>query len=154
MNEINWQTMLSFQKELQQFSRTILTHEQKQFLTSSERELLARIYFETTECTPLLLSKKSGMKKEAVSRCIKQLYEKKCIEKTKMESDERSYYLSLTEKGKNELKRDYQIMLQSFYDLYREMGDEFEELFSHISKANEIISGRTKIKGEKKNEVL
>lgn len=148
MDNIDWQRMLVFQQELHQFSRTMLIQKQKQFLTSSERELLAWIYLERKECTPLFLSKMSGMKKEAVSRCLKALYEKECIQKIKRVTDERSYVLSLTEKGENELKRDYEIMLQSFYDLYRDMGEEFEKLFTLISKANKQMLSLSEQKKE------
>ena len=85
MQNIDWQQMLIFQQELHQFSRNMLVHKQKQFLTSSERELLAWLYLEPEKCTPLILSKLSGMKKEAVSRCLKQLYEKNCIQKEKVD---------------------------------------------------------------------
>lgn len=146
MLDINWQEMLSNQQILYQFSRTILSHTQKQFLTTSERELLAWIYLHPVNCTPLLLSKLSGMKKEAVSRCLKKLFQKECIEKKKLGTDERRYYIFLTSKGEKELKRDYKILLQSFYDLYREMGDDFILLFSLISKANLILSNNERSK--------
>ncbi len=151
---MNWQKMLVFHQELHQFSRVMLVQKQKQFLTASERELLAWIYLETTQCTPLFLSKVSGMKKEAVSRSLKSLYEKKCIQKIKNKLDERSYSLSLTEKGEKELKRDYEIMLQSFYDLYREMGDDFDKLFFLISQANKGMKTLTRNKGSVENEIL
>ena len=137
MQNIDWQQMLIFQQELHQFSRNMLVHKQKQFLTSSERELLAWLYLEPEKCTPLILSKLSGMKKEAVSRCLKQLYEKNCIQNQKQTSDERSYVISLSETGLKELKKDYEIMLQPFYDLWRSMGEDFEQLFVLISRANE-----------------
>ena len=73
---IDWQEMLKMHQELNQFARIMLTKKQKEFLTSSERELLVWIYLNNGECTPLYLSKASGMKKEAVSRCIKSLLEK------------------------------------------------------------------------------
>lgn len=91
------------------------------------------------------------MKKEAVSRCLKSLYEKKCIEKVKKSTDERSYSLYLTQTGKEALKNDFGIMLQKFYDLYREMGNEFIQLFQLIAKANNILADYQK---EKKNEIL
>lgn len=154
MDTIDWKEMLIFQQELHQFSRAMLGQKQKQFLTSGERELLAWIYLETVECTPLHLSKMSGMKKEAVSRCLKGLYEKECIQKIKSATDERSYSLFLTEKGEQELKRDYGIMLQAFYDLYREMGENFRELFALISKANEQMLTITEHQRSDQNEIL
>ena len=108
------------------------------------------MYLTKSGCTPLYLSKVTGMKKEAVSRCLKCLYEKGCIQREKKDSDERSYSLSLTKQGEDALQNDFQIMLQTFYDLYREMGEEFEELRRLISKANQIM---TKPK-EKKDEIL
>lgn len=145
---IDWQKMLTIHQELNQFARVMLTKNQKQFLTASERELLAWIYLHKHDCTPLFLSEVSGMKKEAVSRSLKGLYEKGCIRRERKPSDERSYALSLTETGEKALKNDYQIMLQKFYDLYREMGTEFEELSGLISKANQIMAQR------RKNEIL
>lgn len=146
---IDWVKMLIMHQELNQFARVMLAQKQKQFLTSSERELLAWIYLTKSNCTPLYLSKVSGMKKEAVSRCLKYLFEKGCIQREKKCTDERSYSLLLTEEGKNALQNDYEIMLQKFYDLYREMGDEFIELFECISKANKILT-----KGREENEIL
>lgn len=147
---IDWQEMLTIHQELNQFARVMLVKKQKKFLTASERELLAWIYLTKSGCTPLYLSKVTGMKKEAVSRCLKCLYEKGCIQREKKDSDERSYSLSLTKQGEDALQNDFQIMLQTFYDLYREMGEEFEELCRLISKANQIM---TKPK-EKKDEIL
>jgi len=137
---IDWQDMLTIHQELNQFARSMLSKKQKEFLTSSERELLAWIYLTEQDCTPLFLSTVSGMKKEAVSRCLKGLSEKGCIERKKNQADERSYSLSLTDIGEHALKDDYGIMLQKFYDLYREMGTDFEEMFSLISKANHIMN--------------
>lgn len=37
---IDWQEMLKMHQELNQFARIMLTKKQKEFLTSSERELL------------------------------------------------------------------------------------------------------------------
>lgn len=146
---INWQEMLTMHQELSQFARLMLVKNQKEFLTSSERELLAWIYLTKTNCTPLYLSKVTGMKKEAVSRCLKCLYEKGCIEREKKITDERSYSLLLTKIGADALQNDYEIMLQTLYDLYREMGNDFEELFKLISKANQILTQR-----REENEIL
>lgn len=137
---IDWQEMLTIHQEFNQFARVMLVKMQKEFLTSSERELLAWIYLTQDNCTPLYLSKVSGMKKEAVSRCLKSLYEKRCIQREKKSTDERSYSLSMTKEGEQALQNDFQIMLQKFYDLYRKMGTDFEVLFHLISKANQLMS--------------
>lgn len=51
----------------------------KHFLTASECELLAWLYLDPNNNTPISLSQNSGMKKEAVSRCLKSLYKKRVI---------------------------------------------------------------------------
>ena len=136
MSQIDWLQMLAYQQELHHLSRTLLSQSQKQTLTASERELLARLYLEPTESTPLSLSRSSGMKKEAVSRCLKRLFEKEFIQKEKHPQDERSYILSLTEAGQMELRQNYGALLQPLYDLRRQMGPEFDSLFQLIHEAN------------------
>ena len=84
------------------------------------------------------------MKKEAVSRCLKSLYEKNCISKQKSTTDERSYQLFITETGLTELKKGYENILQPFYDLWRSSGKDFEmfmhyadKLAAHIEKGKD-----------------
>ncbi len=136
MAEINWLQMLAFQQELHHFSRALLAQGHKRTLTTSELELLSRLYLQTAKSTPLVLSRQSGMKKEAVSRCLKQLFEKGFVEKARHPLDERSYILSLTESGKSALRENYGPILQPLYDLQRSMGVEFETLFTLMEKAN------------------
>ncbi len=136
MTEINWMQMLTFQQELHHFSRSLLAQGQKQTLTASELELLSRLYLRTEDSTPLVLSRQSGMKKEAVSRCLKQLFEKGYIEKDRHPQDERSYVLSLTDNGKAALRENYGPILQPLYDLQRSMKADFDLLFQLIEKAN------------------
>ncbi len=139
MAEISWLQMLAFQQELHHFSRALLAHGQKRKLTTSELELLSLLYLQTEESTPLVLSRQSGMKKEAVSRCLRQLYEKGFVEKVKRPQDERSYVLTLTESGKEALRENYGPILQPLYDLQRSMGEEFEVLSHLIKQANAHI---------------
>ncbi len=136
MSQIDWLQMLAYQQELHHLSRTLLSQGQKQTLTTSERELLARLYLEPAGSTPLSLSRSSGMKKEAVSRCLKRLFEKEFIIKERHPQDERSYILSLTEAGQAELRQNYGAILQPLYDLRRQMGPEFDTLFRLIHEAN------------------
>lgn len=140
MADIHWHDMLEYQQLLAQFARGMLSHSQKQFLTASERELLAWIFLSPEKCTPLSLSKQSGMKKEAVSRLLKQLVDKGCITKQKMPGDARSYSLSLTATGESSLDKDCMMILGPFYTLYREMGADFTKLFDLLGEANKILS--------------
>lgn len=136
MAENDWVQMLTFLQELHHFSRALLTQGQDRTLTASELELLSRLYMQSEESTPLELSRQSGMKKEAVSRCLKQLYEKGFITKDRHPRDERSYILSLTDSGRAALGENYGPILQPLYALRRSMGDELDTLFHLIRKAN------------------
>lgn len=136
MTDPNWLHMLMYLQELHHFSRALLAQGQKRTLTASELELMSRLYLQTEESTPLALSRQSGMKKEAVSRCLKQLFEKGFIQKDRHPQDERSYILSLTEAGKVALRENYGPILQPLYDLQRNMETEFDTLFRLIEKAN------------------
>lgn len=136
MPEFNWLALFAYQQELHHFYRSLLAQGQKQTLTASELELLSRLYLQTAESTPLGLSRQSGMKKEAVSRCLRQLYEKGFIDKEKHPQDERSYVLSLTESGKAALRENYGPILKPLYELQKSMEPDFDMLFHLIKKAN------------------
>ena len=64
--------MMHYQQQIQKIMRSLLPV-RKSALTSSECELLAHLYLKPEQNTPILLSQNSGMKKEAVSRCLKSL---------------------------------------------------------------------------------
>ena len=115
--EIDWMDMVYYQQQVQKLTRLLLPAKQTN-LTVSECELLAWLYQEPEQNTPVLLSQRSGMKKEAVSRCLKSLMEKNCIRKEKQPQDERSY----------------KIILQPFYDLWRGTGEDFEAFLQYTDK--------------------
>ena len=73
--------MMHYQQQLQKVMRSLLPL-RKSLLTASECELLAHLYLQPEQNTPVLLSQGSGMKKEAVSRCLKSLYEKTASERS------------------------------------------------------------------------
>lgn len=140
---MEWTDMMHFQQQLQKVMRSLLPL-RKSLLTASECELLAHLYLQPEQNTPVLLSQSSGMKKEAVSRCLKSLYEKECIRKQRQETDERSYRLFITETGLAELKKGYESILQPFYDLCRSSSEDFEafmyyadKLAAHIEKGQD-----------------
>lgn len=145
---MDWIEMVHYQQQMQRLFRVLLPVKRPQ-LTSSECELLAWLYREPEGNTPLALSQRSGMKKEAVSRCLKSLYEKGCIRREKQASDERSYALFLTETGLTLLKQGYESILQPFYDLWREHGAEFEQLLQMadrmVEKTEETHGGERRV---------
>ena len=73
---MEWTDMVHYQQQIQKIMRSLLP-EHKSGLTVSECELLAHLYLRPEQNTPVLLSQGSGLTKEAVSRCLKSLYEKK-----------------------------------------------------------------------------
>ena len=131
--EIDWMDMVYYQQQVQKLTRLLLPAKQTN-LTVSECELLAWLYQEPEQNTPVLLSQRSGMKKEAVSRCLKSLMEKNCIRKEKQPQDERSYKIFLTDTGVEELQKGYKIILQPFYDLWRSIGEDFEAFLQYTDK--------------------
>lgn len=68
--QMNWIDMVRYQQQLQKITRLLFPTKQTN-LTVSECELLACLYLDQEQNTPVLLSQRSGMKKEAVSRCLK-----------------------------------------------------------------------------------
>jgi len=135
--------MARCQQQLQKITRALLP-DRASLLTVSEFELLARLYLHPEDNTPIQLSQDSGMKKEAVSRCLKALDEKGCIRKERQTTDERSYRLFLTEGGLEELKKGYESILRPFYQLRRSDKADFEDfmgcvdrLAAHIEKGKE-----------------
>ena len=122
---MEWTDMAHYQQQIQKITRALLPA-RASMLTVSEFELLARLYLRPEQNTPILLSQDSGMKKEAVSRCLKALYEQGYVRKQRQETDERSYQLFITETGLTELKTGYESILRPFYQLWRSDREDFE----------------------------
>ena len=137
MEKRDWLHMLDCLEELHHFNRALTARGEKPTLRRSELELLSLLYLHPEERTPLALSRRSGMKKEAVSRCLRQLSERGCIHRERHPQDERSFLLSLTEAGHKALEESYSDLLSPLYQLRREMGEDFERLFSLMQKGNE-----------------
>lgn len=147
---MEWTDMIHYQQQMQKITRSLLP-KRKSMLTVSECELLAHLYLRPDQNTPVLLSQGSGMKKEAVSRCLKTLYEKNCIRKQRKATDERSYQIFITETGLAELKKGYESILQPFYDLWRSSGKDFEMFMYYADRlAAQIEKGQE----DTENEIL
>ena len=147
MEDREWLLMLERLQELRHLVRTLVPRDQGQGLTTGERELLLLIYLQPEAASPQELCRASGMKKEAVSRSLRALAEKGCIQKEILPRDERSYRAVLSEQGWEALRSQYETLLRPIYHLRRELGEEaFEALFSLIRKANR--SAEAKEKGE------
>ena len=59
---VEWTDMMHYQQQLQKVMRSLLPL-RKSLLTASECELLAHLYLQPEQNTPVLLSQGSGMKK-------------------------------------------------------------------------------------------
>ena len=140
MSTCDWLAMLDCLQALHHFSRTMLPQGKSRVLTNSELEILFLVYFASEPCTPLFLSQRSGMKKEAVSRGLRRLFEMEWLQKTPNPEDERSYILLLTDAGRLILRQSYGPMLQPLYELRSKMGPEFAELFRLMHRANTLLS--------------
>ena len=141
---MEWTDMMHYQQQMQKIMRSLLPV-RKFLLTASECELLAHLYLKPEQNTPVLLSQRSGMKKEAVSRCLKSIYEKNSIRKERQTTDERSYQLFITETGLAELKKGYESILQPFYDLWRSSREDFEAFMYYADRlAVQIEKGQEK----------
>lgn len=148
MEEYTWMQMLEFMQEVHRFARSVLVQAQKQPLTASELELLSRLCAEGGPMTPLELSRRTGMKKEAVSRCLRQLLDKLFISREKHPSDERSHVVLLTQTGLDALQACYGPILRPVYALRREMGADFGELFRLIEEANRRMEAGKEVEHE------
>ncbi len=152
MEKKEWLQMLAHLEELHRFSRALLPQGQKRPLTAAELDLLSILYLHPEDNTPLALSRRTAMKKEAVSRCLRQLLEKDCIRRAKNPLDERSYSLSLTEAGEEAMQASYGLILQPLYDLRRQMGEEFTRLFELIEQGNRHMAAHDPLHGNPSKE--
>lgn len=134
-----WLLMKQNIQLLHSFSRMIQIQKRPKNLTSNELEILSHIYISSDTNTPVHISLITGMKKEAVSRTVSKLLAKGLIQKNKLESDNRSFKLSITEDGMKELKKGYEVLMNPYYFLLRQMGDDFKDLIVKIEKANDLL---------------
>ena len=68
---------------------------------------------------------------------IEQLNNKGYLIKTKDENDKRSYFVSITELGEEQLRNIYKHYLGPIYELRRKIGDnDFFQLMEYIEEAN------------------
>ena len=131
--ELEWTQVMHYQQQMQRLIRLLLPQKPGR-LTASEWELLSWLYLKPGQNRPMQLSQCSGMKKEAVSRCLKSLYEKGYIAKQPQPGDERSYCLTLTQLGLEELKNQCGANLDPYYDMLRQAGPDFVEFLYQVDR--------------------
>lgn len=142
MKDKNWMEMVKKQGDLRHFGSLAIKKAQKKEHTSAQEiDLLFRVAIAKEPITPSKLTAAMGISKTIVSRLIEQLLTKNFIEKKVDLLDKRSYAITITSLGKEEIDKMYNYYLQPLYTLKEKMGEEkFEALFELLEKANKILS--------------
>ncbi|MFR1449138.1 MAG: MarR family transcriptional regulator [Beduini sp.] len=139
MNE-NWQKYGQQIQLFHTFARLIVTQEKSRTLNTNEMEILSFIYLSENKVTPHDIALATGMKKEAVSRSLKTLVEKRMLTKQKDVDDERSYFLLLSHYGENQLNENYQMLFLPYKTMEQTMGTEkFSDLILALEQAADIL---------------
>lgn len=139
MNE-NWQKYGQQIQLFHTFARLIVTQEKSRTLNTNEMEILSFIYLSENKVTPHDIALATGMKKEAVSRSLKTLVEKRMLTKQKDVDDERSYFLLLSHYGEKQLNENYQMLFLPYKTMEQTMGSEkFSELILALKQATDIL---------------
>ena len=142
MDDLNWIYMIEKMQEITLFSRTIVHRATKEDeIPAQHLELLSQLLTHKEGLTPMCLSKIMGVNKTIISRVIDSLNQGGYVVKTKDPRDKRSYFVSITELGREKVDKIYTYYLGPIYKLRKKLGDEdFFELMSYIEKANQKMN--------------
>ena len=134
--------MMEKMNEVRLFSRSLIIHSTiKNKRTAQEYDLLSQLVLHNEGMTPANLSKAMYLNKTIVSRLVDKLNKDGYVTKKQDEYDKRSYSVFITEYGKEELFKIYELYLSPINDLRLKLGDEeFFNLISCIEKANKIMN--------------
>lgn len=134
--------MMEKMNEVRLFSRSLIIHSTiKNKRTAQEYDLLSQLVLHNEGMTPANLSKAMYLNKTIVSRLVDKLNKDKYVTKKQDEHDKRSYSVFITEYGKEELFKIYELYLSPINELRLKLGDEeFFNLISCIEKANKIMN--------------
>lgn len=138
MEDFNWVYMLERMQDIRYFSRLMIRRATKEYqLPAEQLDLLSQLAVRNEKMTPMILSKLMKVNKTIISRIIEALSNKGYLIKTKDENDRRSYFVSITELGEEQLRNIYKHYLGPIYDLRRELGEEkFLKIMECIEDAN------------------
>ncbi len=134
--------MIEKMQEITLFSRTIVHRATKEYeIPAQHLDLLSQLLTHKEGLTPMCLSKIMGVNKTIISRVIDSLNQGGYVVKTKDPRDKRSYFVSITELGREKVDKIYTYYLGPIYKLRKKLGDEdFFELMSYIEKANQKMN--------------
>ena len=134
--------MMEKMNEVRLFSRSLIIHSTiKNKRTAQEYDLLSQLVLHNEGMTPANLSKAMYLNKTIVSRLVDKLNKDGYVTKKQDEHDKRSYSVFITEYGKEELFKIYELYLSPINELRLKLGDEeFFNLISCIEKSNKIMN--------------
>ena len=134
--------MMEKMNEVRLFSRSLIIHSTiKNKRTAQEYDLLSQLVLHNEGMTPANLSKAMYLNKTIVSRLVDKLNKDGYVTKKQDEYDKRSYSVFITEYGREELFKIYELYLSPINELRLKLGDEeFFNLISCIEKANKIMN--------------
>ena len=117
--------MIEKMQEITLFSRTIVHRATKEYeIPAQHLDLLSQLLTHKEGLTPMCLSKIMGVNKTIISRVIDSLNQGGYVVKTKDPRDKRSYFVSITELGREKVDKIYTYYLGPIYKLRKKLGDE------------------------------
>lgn len=138
MGVSDWIYMMEKMQDIKLFSRLLISRSNKEYeMPSQHLELLSCLAVRDEKMTSIKLSKVMGLDKTIISRIIDTLSKSGYLTKIKDENDKRSYFISITEEGREKLDSMYGYYLGPIYELRRKLGEEeFIKMMSYIEKSN------------------
>ena len=139
MEDFNWIYMIEKMQDITSFSKTIVHRATKEYeIPAQHLDLLSQLIIHKEGMTPMSLSKIMGVNKAIISRIIDSLNKGGYLIKTQDIKDKRSYYVSITDSGMEQVKKIYEYYLSPIYELRRALGD--EEFFQLMKSGYEEMS--------------
>ena len=137
----NWIYMMDKMQSIKYFSRMMILKTTKEYNIPAEQlDLLSQLSVYNDKITPMNLSKIMRVNKTIISRAIEPLYNQGLLTKVKDENDGRSYFVEITDLGREKLDEIYGYYLGPIYELRRRLGEEeFFKLIEVIEGANNIM---------------
>ena len=128
-------------EEIAMFCRLYMHTKKDLPIRSSEMGLLIYLSKEQEEVTPMKVSQFFRIAKPTVTAMINVLIQKEFIIKSVSSADRRSYFISLSEKGKSLVASTGKAYYEQIVTLEAKMGiKEFHQFLELLSQANRILS--------------
>ena len=139
--EYDWKEMIEKQQDVRLFCSLHVRRARKNGIASAqELDLLSRLALARENTTSHMLSVHMGVSKTVISRLVENLCRKEFLEKEPCPTDHRSYYLKITEKGREELEHTYNYFLEPLYTMRRKVGEKtFHQLMELIHEVNQVM---------------